>query len=144
MSYLFVTLVPIIPNFLYKLEHPNEVTTRNLTVMTSRKCRQLNDPPLSSHLDDSDYTHTSLSAAALHYAGVTALRSYSRSTTSTSRPCLIDVIVVNATEMSREARHRDILNENIAVGLMFASKAIMQLIANPFVGPVTNRSVRLC
>ncbi|KAJ6658719.1 hypothetical protein lerEdw1_019879 [Lerista edwardsae] len=29
--------------------------------------------------------------------------------------------------------------ENVRVGLMFASKALMQLIANPFVGPLTNR-----
>ena len=41
---------------------------------------------------------------------------------------------------SREDRHRDIMNENMVVGLMFASKAITQLITNPFVGPVTNRS----
>lgn len=30
-------------------------------------------------------------------------------------------------------------NENVRVGLLFASKALMQLIANPFVGPLTNR-----
>nr|XP_056716637.1 chromaffin granule amine transporter [Euleptes europaea] len=29
--------------------------------------------------------------------------------------------------------------ENVRVGLLFASKALMQLIANPFVGPLTNR-----
>lgn len=36
-------------------------------------------------------------------------------------------------------RHMDIVNESVWVGLMFASKAIMQLIANPFVGPLTNK-----
>ena len=41
--------------------------------------------------------------------------------------------------MSSEDRHRDIVNENMVVGLMFASKAILQLITNPFVGPITNR-----
>ncbi|KAG8141399.1 hypothetical protein E2320_007022, partial [Naja naja] len=30
-------------------------------------------------------------------------------------------------------------NENVRVGLLFASKALIQLIANPFVGPLTNR-----
>ncbi|CAD5111653.1 DgyrCDS941 [Dimorphilus gyrociliatus] len=35
--------------------------------------------------------------------------------------------------------HSDIVNENVAVGLMFASKAIMQLITNPIIGPLTNR-----
>ena len=41
--------------------------------------------------------------------------------------------------ISKEDRHRDIVNENMVVGLMFASKAILQLITNPFVGPITNR-----
>ncbi|KAK2141984.1 hypothetical protein LSH36_1008g01024, partial [Paralvinella palmiformis] len=42
-------------------------------------------------------------------------------------------------ESRAEKRHRDIIDENVAVGLMFASKAITQLIANPFIGPLTNR-----
>lgn len=42
-------------------------------------------------------------------------------------------------EARAEQRHKDIVNENVAVGLMFASKAITQLIANPFIGPLTNR-----
>lgn len=36
-------------------------------------------------------------------------------------------------------RHAELANENVEVGLMFASKAMIQLIANPFVGHVTNR-----
>lgn len=31
--------------------------------------------------------------------------------------------------------------ENVRVGLLFASKAIVQLLINPFVGPLTNRSL---
>ena len=41
---------------------------------------------------------------------------------------------------SRKDRHRDIMHENMVVGLMFASKSITQLITNPFVGSLTNRS----
>ena len=47
--------------------------------------------------------------------------------------------VYESSLQKKARRHEDILNENVAVGLMFASKAIMQLIANPFVGPLTNR-----
>jgi hypothetical protein len=36
-------------------------------------------------------------------------------------------------------RHAELANENVEVGLMFASKAMIQLIANPFVGHITNR-----
>lgn len=47
--------------------------------------------------------------------------------------------IVNKTRSNAQARHEEILDENIAVGLMFASKATVQLITNPFVGPITNR-----
>ncbi len=31
------------------------------------------------------------------------------------------------------------INENSKIGWLFASKAIVQLLANPFIGPLTNR-----
>lgn len=34
---------------------------------------------------------------------------------------------------------KDLLNENVQVGLLFASKATVQLITNPFIGLLTNR-----
>ena len=36
-------------------------------------------------------------------------------------------------------RHKELINENAEVGVMFASKPIVQAITNPFVGPLTNR-----
>ena len=33
------------------------------------------------------------------------------------------------------------INENSKVGWLFSSKAIVQLLANPIIGPVTNRLV---
>ncbi len=45
-------------------------------------------------------------------------------------------------ERHKQKRHKDIIEENVSVGLMFASKAMVQLIANPFVGPLTNRYVK--
>ena len=40
---------------------------------------------------------------------------------------------------AKERKHRELVQENVEVGVMFASKAVVQLIANPFVGPLTNR-----
>lgn len=40
---------------------------------------------------------------------------------------------------AEERKHKELVQENIEVGVMFASKAFVQLIANPFVGPLTNR-----
>lgn len=33
----------------------------------------------------------------------------------------------------------DLLNENVQVGLLFASKAMVQFLTNPFIGLLTNR-----
>merc|ERR1711936_1351644 len=35
-------------------------------------------------------------------------------------------------------KHKELVEENLEVGVMFASKAFVQLIANPFVGRLTN------
>lgn len=39
----------------------------------------------------------------------------------------------------KEQRHRELLEETVAVGMMFASKAFVQLLANPIVGPLTHK-----
>jgi DHA1 family solute carrier family 18 vesicular amine transporter 1/2 len=36
-------------------------------------------------------------------------------------------------------RHEDLIRETVPVGMMFASKAFVQLLANPIVGPLTHR-----
>lgn len=38
-----------------------------------------------------------------------------------------------------QLKHNELLEENVETGFMFASKAVVQLITNPFVGPLTNR-----
>lgn len=39
------------------------------------------------------------------------------------------------------SKHNELIQENVEVGVMFASKAVVQLITNPFVGPLTNKYV---
>lgn len=41
--------------------------------------------------------------------------------------------------VERERRHKDLVQETVAVGIMFASKAFVQLLANPVVGPLTHK-----
>lgn len=36
-------------------------------------------------------------------------------------------------------RHEELVNENTEVGIMFASKPIVQALTNPFIGPLTNK-----
>ena len=41
----------------------------------------------------------------------------------------------------RKLRHKDLVEETVPVGMMFASKAFVQLLANPIVGPLTHKYV---
>merc|ERR1719158_1232753 len=55
---------------------------------------------------------------------------------------LIDITestITTTTLTPEERKHKELVEENMEVGMMFASKAFVQLIANPFVGPLTNR-----
>ncbi|XP_061725697.1 synaptic vesicular amine transporter [Cydia pomonella] len=96
---LLTTVVPIIPEFLYDIRHP--------------------EAPLSMSLDTT--------AAPTPYC-----------------PCLnTSLAVSNATQVNitaqKEARHQELVHETVEVGVMFASKAIVQLLTNPFVGPLTHK-----
>lgn len=44
-------------------------------------------------------------------------------------------------QMEKKMRHKDLVEETVAVGMMFASKAFVQLLANPIVGPLTHKYV---
>ncbi|CAK1550212.1 unnamed protein product [Leptosia nina] len=101
---LLTTVVPIIPEFLYDIQHP--------------------DAPLSVALEDL----TTPAPPTTPYC-----------------PCLnvTSVPLENVTQLNitaeKEVRHQELIHETVAVGVMFASKAIVQLLANPFVGPLTHK-----
>lgn len=52
---------------------------------------------------------------------------------------LIDA--ANSSAIERDERHKELVDETAEVGLMFASKAFVQLLANPIVGPLTHKWV---
>lgn len=45
--------------------------------------------------------------------------------------------IPNAAEEMK--RHNTLAEENVYVGLMFGSKALVQLLTNPWIGPLTNK-----
>ncbi|KAJ8704074.1 hypothetical protein PYW07_013368 [Mythimna separata] len=103
---LLTTVVPIIPEFLYDIRHP--------------------DAPLSMSLEDITLPPPSPTPYC---------------------PCMQvnnTGLVQNETQalnltVQREERHQELIHETVAVGVMFASKALVQLLANPFVGPLTHK-----
>ncbi|GIY84229.1 synaptic vesicular amine transporter [Caerostris extrusa] len=59
-------------------------------------------------------------------------------TTTTEEPATEPPTTTMSSEM-QELRHHELIEENVEVGIMFASKPIVQAITNPFIGPLTNR-----
>ncbi|VDK21868.1 unnamed protein product [Taenia asiatica] len=50
---------------------------------------------------------------------------------------------LNVTKLAIQMRQSHMERENFRVGMLFASKSIVQLVVNPFVGPLTNRQNRV-
>uniref|UniRef100_W8BJN2 Synaptic vesicular amine transporter n=2 Tax=Ceratitis capitata TaxID=7213 RepID=W8BJN2_CERCA len=109
---LLTTVVPIIPEFLYDIRHP--------------------DAPLDSFPRTPLTTHTPAPP--------------------TPSPCSADgeplptaeVVTLSPEEnftlyREMEERHKELVGETVEVGILFASKAFVQLLVNPIVGPLTHR-----
>ncbi|XP_043788912.1 synaptic vesicular amine transporter isoform X1 [Apis laboriosa] len=145
---LLTTVVPIIPEFLYDIKHPNAtlsqhfeqsgratvtavhptsiniVTSTSPSVTTTPKClctstTKTNDSQL-------EFLYPSTSPSSIE-STMGLLGTTSSGETGTT------------TESEEKQRHRELLQETVAVGIMFASKAFVQLLANPIVGPLTHK-----
>ncbi|XP_043911900.1 synaptic vesicular amine transporter [Protopterus annectens] len=125
---LLTVVVPIIPSYLYSLQHskqPAEIqTAKPKTESSSSRSFQT----IFSFYDNSTMTTENISEPSVQDNS----QSYYTTTVHT---------IVNVTDADSDCPKKDssLLNENVQVGLMFASKATVQLITNPFIGPMTNR-----
>lgn len=127
---LLTTVVPIIPEFLYDIKHPNATLSQHLEGGAARRapisttstttpapkchCCTSNDSQVEFLYEASTGIPSDLSENAGHNASFAELE-------------------------EKEERHRELLHETVAVGMMFASKAFVQLLANPIVGPLTHK-----
>lgn len=111
--------VPIIPSYLYSLDQSTDLVLKNST--ESQKA-----PPATFQTIISLYDHTVKSVGSN-----ATIRSAELATESPQNSSACP----GATTL--------LTNENIKVGMMFASKATVQLITNPFIGPLTNRYLLL-
>lgn len=123
--------MPIIPSFLYatELKSVNDSLTHNTT----------------SAPGQAGYEATTFSSVISYYDNTTIILT-DDTVNSTSRDFSRTVNGSLLTEEGSAVRDRDcvknndiLVEENVRVGLLFASKALMQLVMNPFVGPLTNR-----
>ncbi|AWP14459.1 putative synaptic vesicular amine transporter [Scophthalmus maximus] len=121
---LLTVVVPIIPSYLYNLDETADAVLANSTASQQ-------DPPGAFHSIVSLYDNTVRLSGANATAGPAGL---APTTTAAS------ALPKNSSSSSDcpQANSR-LLNENVKVGMLFASKATVQLITNPFIGPLTNR-----
>lgn len=128
---LLTVVVPIIPSFLYatELKSVNDSLTHNTT----------------SAPGQAGYEAATFSSVISYYDNTTIILT-DNTVNSTSRDFSRTVNGSLLTEEGSAVRDRDcvknndiLMEENVRVGLLFASKALMQLVMNPFVGPLTNR-----
>ncbi|XP_034110339.1 synaptic vesicular amine transporter isoform X2 [Drosophila albomicans] len=111
---LLTTVVPIIPEFLYDIRHPDApLDSFPRTPLT------LNTPPTPTQSPCPCKDNENEPEAPIE---------------TTFSP------EENYTYYKElEARHNELVGETVEVGLLFASKAIVQLLVNPIVGPLTHR-----
>ncbi|XP_064629990.1 synaptic vesicular amine transporter-like isoform X2 [Lineus longissimus] len=143
---LLTTVVPIIPNYLYQLEHPNEF---QLFAGTSDNITDSNRT-VSIICQYQGKTKEFWNISRKKIAGYFAMKKeadeppvcYKPNTTTSEQYNISDLLDLTTPMTKKEQmayRHRELSNENVKVGLLFASKAVVQLLTNPFIGPLTNR-----
>ncbi|KAJ8386035.1 hypothetical protein AAFF_G00178560 [Aldrovandia affinis] len=123
---LLTVVVPIIPTFLYateyKMQQPSPASNQSQLLMQAPSGESAFSSILSRY-DNVTYT------LGVPVGNLSALVSPNAAPNGSS-----------AEAPSKCQEDSDFLEEeNVRVGLMFASKAVVQLLVNPFVGPLTNR-----
>ncbi|XP_041645943.1 synaptic vesicular amine transporter [Cheilinus undulatus] len=119
---LLTVVVPIIPSYLYNLDESTAVVVKNNTLSQPGAPGSFNS--IVSLYDNT--VRTSGSNSTVRSADLV-----------TTAPTTTAAPTQNSSDCPRSSS--TLLNENVKVGMLFASKATVQLITNPFIGPLTNR-----
>ncbi|XP_041644136.1 chromaffin granule amine transporter [Cheilinus undulatus] len=146
---LLTVVVPIVPTFLYAMEHPSpepqtaQPSLLPLPGLSAPHALILGTPseqsppsspsfpPLLSLFDNTTFslhdiqTEPIIDSETTEQTSLTTELQINETANATESSCLQDSVFLE--------------EENVRVGLLFASKALVQLLVNPFVGPLTNR-----
>ncbi|CAN9500159.1 unnamed protein product [Ophioblennius macclurei] len=118
---LLTVVVPIIPSYLYNLDESADMALKNNT-----QFRQ--------NAQGSFHSIVSLYDNSVRVSG-------SNSTVWTAEQVPQTTAKPGGLQNSSDCPQssKTLVNENVKVGMLFASKATVQLLTNPFIGPLTNR-----
>ncbi|RMC11343.1 hypothetical protein DUI87_11462 [Hirundo rustica rustica] len=123
---LLTVVVPIIPSYLYSIEHEKNATDIQTTKPNLPSATMDSFQSIFSYYDNSTMVTANESEQTqpgeLHQTQTEQM-----------------VVSVTPSPSDCPKDDKELLNENVRVGLLFASKATVQLMTNPFIGPLTNR-----
>ncbi|XP_045649817.1 chromaffin granule amine transporter isoform X2 [Ursus americanus] len=126
---LLTVVVPIIPNFLYATEFKE--TSAPLYLGPTTISQHVLTSPDFSTIFSFDNNTMALEESALSGTA------WTDDNTGTIPPPVTGAIPAQRNNCLQGTEFLE--EENLRVGVLFASKALMQLLVNPFVGPLTNR-----
>uniref|UniRef100_A0A8C5L7X1 Solute carrier family 18 (vesicular monoamine), member 1 n=1 Tax=Jaculus jaculus TaxID=51337 RepID=A0A8C5L7X1_JACJA len=127
---LLTVVVPIVPSFLYATEF-KEV---NFSLHTGRSVNS--QQALTSHAFSTIFSFFDTTTTAME-KGTPKGTGQTNGSSSTIPPPVTDASSLRKNNCLLGIEFLE--EENIRVGILFASKAWMQLLVNPLVGPLTNR-----
>uniref|UniRef100_A0A8D0U6Q9 Major facilitator superfamily (MFS) profile domain-containing protein n=1 Tax=Sus scrofa TaxID=9823 RepID=A0A8D0U6Q9_PIG len=126
---LLTVVVPIVPTYLYAIEFKDVNTSLYLGPTSTTQ------PALASAFSTIfSFFENNTVALEESVPGGTA---WTNGTSGTTPPPVTEAIATHKNNCFQGTEF--LKEENIWVGVLFASKALMQLLVNPFVGPLTNR-----
>ncbi len=124
---LYIFAVPIIPKFLFKLDKSAiSVSKLNVEVKNASRSALFNNTDCSQVIDG-NFLFVNELTDIIYICENTS--------TNINNASATDTLARNL----EKARHNMLVDETVKVGLMFASKAIVQIMTNPLIGPLTNR-----
>ena len=125
--------VPIIPEYLFELDHPNE-TAEVLAILKSNE-KIILSPNLSFSINPKyDEDVYSLYTKSVDDAKILMSSAEAMTDKENKKYKFL-------TAEERKWKNVQMNKLNTKIGLMFASKPLVQLLTNPFIGPLTNRLV---
>uniref|UniRef100_A0A8C3X2P7 Solute carrier family 18 member A1 n=1 Tax=Catagonus wagneri TaxID=51154 RepID=A0A8C3X2P7_9CETA len=125
---LLTVVVPIVPTYLYALEF-EEVNPSLLGPDHS-------SPPALTSAFSTIFSFFKNNTVAIEES-VPGGTAWTNGTPGATPPPVTEATVAHQNSCFQDTEF--LKEENMWVGLLFASKALMQLLVNPFVGPLTNR-----
>ncbi|XP_035185367.1 synaptic vesicular amine transporter isoform X2 [Oxyura jamaicensis] len=125
---LLTVVVPIIPSYLYSIKHEKNASEVQTTKPNVVSATMDNFQSIFSYYDNLTMV-----------TGNESAQLGPRELPHTPTEQMTVNVTVTAPPSDCPKEDKDLLNENVQVGLLFASKATVQLITNPFIGPLTNR-----